>query len=86
MCITDAAKTLQVRPKDLFQFLSSNGWIYRRPGCKNWIAYQHRLKQGVLTHKVTSVSTSDGVEKNQGAGPCHTKGPDDVGQNDGRSK
>ena len=31
-CVTDAAKTLQVRPKALFQFLRSQGWIYSRGG------------------------------------------------------
>ena len=62
-CITDAAKALQVRPKDLFQWMSAHRWIYRRPGGKGWIAYQDRIQQGVLTHKVLTVSTSDGREK-----------------------
>ncbi|MFS1563789.1 MAG: phage antirepressor KilAC domain-containing protein, partial [Candidatus Arsenophonus phytopathogenicus] len=32
MCVTDTAKQLQIRPKDLFDFLSENKWIYRRLG------------------------------------------------------
>jgi Rha family phage regulatory protein len=32
LCITDAAKNLQVRPKDLFGYLRQHGWIYRRIG------------------------------------------------------
>jgi len=63
LCVTDAAKALQVRPKDLFSFLSSNQWIYRRPGGSGWLAYQHRIQQGVLSHKVTTVNRSDGSEK-----------------------
>lgn len=55
-CITDTAKTLQIRPKELFDWLSANKWIYRRPGGKGWIAYQRRIQQGVLTHKVITVS------------------------------
>jgi len=55
-CITDTAKVLQVRPKDLFNWLSSEHWIYRRAGGKNWIAYQDKIQQGFLTHKVTTVT------------------------------
>lgn len=32
MCITDAAKTLQVQPKAAFQFLRAHRWIYSRQG------------------------------------------------------
>jgi len=62
-CITDTAKMLQIRPKDLFGYLSSNKWIYKRTGGKHWIAYQNRLQQGLLEHKVTVVTRSDGTEK-----------------------
>ncbi|MCW2309740.1 phage antirepressor KilAC domain-containing protein [Rhodobium gokarnense] len=62
LCITDAAKTLQVRPKDLFAFLRSHGWIYSRPGTSD-IAYQSKLAQGLLEHKTTTVYRSDGSEK-----------------------
>jgi len=63
LCITDTAKTLQVRPKDLFDWLSANSWIYRRVGGSGWVAYQQRIQQGVLSHKVTTVQRSDGTEK-----------------------
>lgn len=62
-CITDAAKTLQQRPKDLFAWLQMKKWIYRRQGGKGWIAYQVRIQQGFLSHKVTTVTTSDGRER-----------------------
>ena len=61
--ITNTAKALQVRPKDLFGYLSANRWIYRRQGGKGWIAYQERIQQGVLTHKVTTIQASDGTER-----------------------
>ena len=61
--ITNPAKALQVRPKDLFGYLSANRWIYRRQGGKGWIAYQERIQQGVLTHKVTTIQASDGTER-----------------------
>lgn len=63
MCITDAAKHLQMAPKKLFLWLSANDWIYRRPGAAHWVAYQPRLKSGVLDHKITLVTRGDGSEK-----------------------
>lgn len=62
-CITDAAKVLQIRPKDLFKWLQAHQWIYRRQGGAGWLAYQQRIQQGYLEHKVTTVERSDGTEK-----------------------
>ena len=63
LCITDAAKTLGMNPKALFKWLSEHQWIYRRAGSSHWIAYQHRLQTGVLDHKITTVTKTDGAEK-----------------------
>ena len=63
MCITDAAKNLQIRPSDLFKYLRSHGWIYRRPGTDHDIAYQSKLVAGLMEHKTTTVLRSDGSEK-----------------------
>ena len=61
-CITDAAKILQIRPKDLFALLSFHRWIYRRAGGKNWVAYEDKRQMGLLEHKTTIITTPDGVE------------------------
>lgn len=63
LCVTDAAKTLQVQPKVLFRFLRSHGWIYTRAGGSSDIAYQDKLASGLLEHKTTTVFRSDGSEK-----------------------
>lgn len=63
MCITDAAKHLQIQPKKLFQTLQECRWIYKRAGGKSWIGYQDKIQTGCLEHKVTTVSRSDGSEK-----------------------
>src|SRR5260363_399146 len=63
MCITDAAKTLQIRPTELFGWLHSNRWIYRRPGYAGWLAYQDKLQSQVLQHKVVTIAHSDGSER-----------------------
>lgn len=63
LCITDAAKALQMRPKDLFEWLRQNGWIYRRPGAAHDLGYQSKTAAGLLEHKITTVLRADGSEK-----------------------
>jgi len=55
ICITDAAKQLQLEPGFLFAWLQENRWIYRRQGSRRWIGYQPRINTGVITHKVTAL-------------------------------
>lgn len=62
LCITDAAKTLQVQPRRLTQLLQEKGWIYRRPMGSGWLAYQDRIQSGHMEHKVTTGEKSDGRE------------------------
>jgi len=59
ICITDAAKQVGMQPKALFQWLQENRWIYRRTGSSRWLAYQPRLEQGVLVHKLTELGIDD---------------------------
>lgn len=63
MCITNAAKILQVQPKYLFRLLSESHWIYRRTGGRAWLPYQDKIQSGALESKVTTVTRSDGSEK-----------------------
>lgn len=63
LCFRDAAKVLQVRPKDLTDFLVSHHWVYTRLGVPGYIAYQPKLQAGLLEHKTTTVHRSDGSEK-----------------------
>lgn len=63
LCITDAAKALQMRPKDLFAWLRANGWIYRRAGTAHDLGYQSKVITGYLEHKVRTVERTDGSEK-----------------------
>ncbi len=62
LSITDAAKTLQVSPKQLFDYLKAKGWIYTRIGT-TYIGYQDKIVSGLLEHKVTTLSRPDGTEK-----------------------
>jgi len=63
LCVTDAAKALQMRPKDLFAYLRQHHWIYRRPGSGHDLGYQSKVSSGLLEHKVTTVLRGDGSEK-----------------------
>nr|USU32944.1 phage regulatory protein/antirepressor Ant [Methylobacterium sp. OTU13CASTA1] len=63
LCIRDAAKTLQVRPIDLTNYLIAKGWIYRRPGSKEWSAYQPKLSSLLLKHKLATIPHEDGHDR-----------------------
>lgn len=60
--VTEAAKALQVGRDYLFNYLSSQRWIYKRAGSRIWLGYQERVQQGFLTHKVTTQVMPNGVE------------------------
>ena len=62
LCITDAAKTLQIQPKKLTKFLLENKWIYQRPMHPNKLGYADKMNQGLLEHKYMSGDKSDGSE------------------------
>lgn len=62
LCLTDAAKTLQIQPRKFFQLLLENAWVYRRPMTAGYCAYQPLIQSGCLEHKVTTGEKSDGSE------------------------
>lgn len=61
--ITEAAKALQMRPTDLFNYLDRHGWTYRRAGSTTRLGYQSKTTAGLLEHKITTISRADGSEK-----------------------
>lgn len=50
-CISNAAKSLQISPRSLFQWMNENGWIFRRSDNGPWVAYQDKLIIKYLEHK-----------------------------------
>lgn len=61
-CATDAAKTLQRRPKDIFGHLRGPAkWFYSRGG--HDVGYQDKIQAGLLIHKTTVILKPDGTEK-----------------------
>src|SRR5574343_444670 len=63
MCLTDAAKTLQQKPKEFIAILHSKSWIYKRTGSSHWVAYQDKIKSGYLEHKEKQLKLADGTDK-----------------------
>lgn len=63
LCITDAAKLLKLRPKDLFGLLSMRRWIYKRDGRGSWIGYQDKVQQGLIRHSEYRYTDSSGTEQ-----------------------
>lgn len=63
MCLTDAAKHLGVKRKWLIEWMRANRWIYRRPGCARWVAYEPREASGLLEHKVSVIGLDDAGEQ-----------------------
>lgn len=63
MCLTNAAKALQLQPRKFIAWLQERQWIYRRAGGSHWIGYQSRIQVGYLEHKITTVERTDGSTK-----------------------
>lgn len=63
LCITDAAKSLQIKRKDLLKVMQERKWIYRRTGSTHFVAYQDKIQSGVMEHKYATVERPDGTEK-----------------------
>jgi phage antirepressor YoqD-like protein len=61
--ITEAAKNLCMRPKELFSWLSCNGWLCKRANRASWLGYAAKCNQGLMKHKTTIIMRADGSEK-----------------------
>lgn len=63
MCITDAAKTLDMKRDDLFRFMEARRWIFKRVGNKNWLAYDEKRKAGYMEHDDHLYMDNEGRER-----------------------
>lgn len=62
LCMTDAAKELQIKPKQLITWLSCNEWIYKRAGSATWIGYHDKIQQGLIEMKAAIYQNSAGED------------------------
>jgi len=63
LSVTEAAKALQVRPKDLFSYMQSHDWAYRKNGSGTWLGKAYRSNSGDVTHKVATIKNPDGTDR-----------------------
>ena len=52
LTVTQAAKILNMPPKQLFDWLAQHGWLYRSGGSGVWLGYQDKVRSGCVTHSV----------------------------------
>ena len=59
VCLTDAAKLLQINPRQFIEWMINRNWLYQRGKRKRLAADQFRIDQGLMTHKVTELKAND---------------------------
>ncbi|WP_455475121.1 phage antirepressor KilAC domain-containing protein [Bartonella sp. B30(2025)] len=72
--LTEAAKVLEVRPKDLIDYLRGNDWVYRRAPGSPLLPYQDKIKKGLMDCPTITIQRSDGTEKVLPSTKITTKG------------
>ncbi|MET3560806.1 anti-repressor protein [Bartonella japonica] len=61
--LTEAAKILNIQPKQFIQFLQKKGWIYRRTLGTYLLPYQDKIKRGLMDCPTITIKSSGGTEK-----------------------
>lgn len=59
MCLSDAAKILDIQPKKFFDWLEANHWTFRRG--KHWVCCQSRLDSKFMRHKAVDIVKPNGT-------------------------
>ncbi len=61
--LTEAAKILEMQPKQFIQFLQQKGWIYRRAAGGNLLPYQDKIQKKLMDCPTITLQTACGIEK-----------------------
>ncbi|WP_375628358.1 MULTISPECIES: antA/AntB antirepressor family protein [unclassified Bartonella] len=61
--LIEAAKMLEVRPKDLTDYLRKHDWVYRRAPGAPLLPYQDKIKKGFMDCPAITIQKPDGTEK-----------------------
>ncbi|WP_156851718.1 antA/AntB antirepressor family protein [Bartonella refiksaydamii] len=61
--LIEAAKMLEVRPKDLTDYLRQNDWVYRRIPTGPLLPYQDKIKKGLMDCPAITIQRPDGTDK-----------------------
>ncbi|CAK00834.1 phage antirepressor Ant [Bartonella tribocorum] len=72
--LTEAAKILEMQPKQFIQFLQQKGWIYRRAAGGNLLPYQDKIQKQLMDCPTITLQTASGIEKVIPCAKITTKG------------
>ncbi|WP_212112183.1 antA/AntB antirepressor family protein [Bartonella queenslandensis] len=72
--LTEAAKILEIQPKQFIQFLQKKGWVYRRTFGAPLLPYQDKIQKGLMDCPTHTIQTTEGTEKVVPAAKITTKG------------
>ncbi|WP_375651171.1 antA/AntB antirepressor family protein [Bartonella sp. OT172YNZD] len=61
--LTEAAKILEMQPKQFIQFLQKKGWVYRRAAGGNLLPYQDKIQKKLMDCPTITLQTASGIEK-----------------------
>ncbi|WP_019221606.1 antA/AntB antirepressor family protein, partial [Bartonella senegalensis] len=61
--LTEAAKILEMQPKQFIQFLQQKGWVYRRAAGGNLLPYQDKIQKQLMDCPTITLQTASGLEK-----------------------
>ncbi|WP_019221591.1 antA/AntB antirepressor family protein [Bartonella senegalensis] len=61
--LIEAAKMLEIRPKELTDYLRKNDWVYRRAPGAPLLPYQDKIKKGFMDCRAITIQRPDGTEK-----------------------
>ncbi|WP_144754973.1 antA/AntB antirepressor family protein [Bartonella saheliensis] len=61
--LIEAAKMLEIRPKDLTDYLRKHDWVYRRAPGAPLLPYQDKIKKGFMDCPAITIQRPNGTEK-----------------------
>ncbi|WP_375646224.1 Rha family transcriptional regulator [Bartonella sp. AA56HLJMS] len=61
--LTEAAKILEMQPKQFILFLQQKGWVYRRAAGGNLLPYQDKIQKKLMDCPTITFQTASGIEK-----------------------
>ncbi|WP_375696441.1 antA/AntB antirepressor family protein [Bartonella sp. AP331QHHD] len=72
--LTEAAKVLEMQPKQFILFLQKKGWVYRRTFGDRLLPYQDKIQKGLMDCSTLTIQTENGTEKVIPSAKITTKG------------
>lgn len=60
--VREGAKAAQMTEQKFIAWLMQNRWCYRQSGSRTLLGYAEKVRAGLLTHKVSTYTKSDGSE------------------------